>query len=293
MSLSSGDLTTLADAKSYVTPLPNDAVLTGLITRVSRMIQTVINRSLLVPKNYVQQFNGTGNTLLVLPNYPLIGASLTSLQISGSTIQLAPQPTDIAPPSNPWGYRIQPWDGLPPGAPAVVELVGGAIYLYGNQNVIATYKAGYQVSLEKQTIPTTPFQVTPQTPYGIWATDEGVTNANTGAALTAIASGTPSTGQYVPPNPNANPTPIPYYQFAAADVGTSVLLNYGFIPADLEQVCLEMISERASYRMRAGVRSQSLASQESITYEDGLNKWEIEALIPYTSVIPPAMGASV
>lgn len=291
MSLSTGDLTTLPTAKSYISPVPSDAILAGLITRISRMIQTVINRSLLVPKNYTQQFNGTGNTNLVLPNYPLIGSQLTSLTISGQAMLIAPQSSDISPPANPFGYRIQPWNGLPPGNPAVVELVGGAFFYYGNQNVVATYKAGYQVSAEAQTIQPSTYQITPKTPYGVWATDEGVTYAATGISLTPVSSA-PTIGQYVAPNPEAQP-PVLYYQFAAADSGANILLNYGFIPADLEQVALEMIAERASYRTRVGVRSQTLASQESLSFEDGVSRWAAETLIPYTSVIPPAMGASV
>lgn len=287
MSLASGDLTTLPTAKAYVEPLPSDAVLGGLITRVSRMIQGCINRSLLVPKVYVEQFNGTGTQALVLPNYPLI--SLTSLVIDGVSTPISPQLGPSPPPTPQFGYRFQPWNGVPPGNPAILELVGFN-YGWGSQDVVVTYKAGYEIVGETATVVAgTPPKVTPATPYGIWATDEGVTYSD-GAALVAVAAN-PSVGEYVVPDPEAS-TPILYYTFSSADVGQGIILNYGYVPGDVEQVALEMIAERASYRKRAGVRSQSLAGQEMITYDSGMNGWAVKALMPYVSVISPNLGGN-
>lgn len=294
MSLASGDLTTLPTAKSYVIPLPSDAVLSGLVVRVSRMIQGALNRPLLVPRAYTEQYDGTGTRQLVLPHYPLI--SLSSLVVSGVTIPISPQPSSSGSVTVAFGYRFQPWNGLPPGNPAVLELVGTS-FISGRQNVVATYTAGYQVSNEAGIIPTPsgPYTLTPLAPYGSWATDQGVTFASTGTALTPQPVGsTLATGQYIPPDPTLA-TPRLTYTFAAADNGKGVLLNYGFIPADVEQVALELIAERASYRNRVQIRSQSLAGQESLAYggDEGLSKWAIEALLPYMSVLPPAIGAAI
>lgn len=293
MTFLAGDLTTLAVAKTYVEPTPSDAVLSGLITRVSAMVRAYINRPWLLPRAYVRQFDGTGTRQLLLPDYPVIGSALAGLTISGTSIPLAPQPDNTNTLLSPYfGYRFQPWDGLLPGMPAAVELVG-SYFWYGAQNVVVSYTAGYQVTDEAQTIPVTPYQVAPLGASGAWATDQGVTFAATGAALTAIASGTPTTGQYLPPAPDAS-VPRAFYTFAAADTALDVLLSYGFVPADLEQIVLELIAERASYRRRVGLRSQSLASQESFTYMDGaLGGWAAEALRPYTSVLPPPIGVSV
>jgi hypothetical protein len=290
MTLASGDLTTLATAKVYVDPLPSDLILQGLITRVSMMIRSTLNRPFLLPRKYIRQFDGTGTQQLVLPDYPLL--SLSSLVIYGVSIYIAPQPNDSISAFPPFGYRFQPWDGLTPGMPSVIELVG-TWFKSGRQNVVASYTAGYQVTNEAQTIPTTPFQLAPLAPWGSWASDSGVTFAATGAALTAISSGVPTTGQYLPPAPDLA-SPRANYLFAAADVGQAVLLNYGFVPGDLEQVALEVIAERSAYRRRVGIRSQTLASQEMVTYEDaGLSGWAIDALHPYVSVLPPPIGASV
>lgn len=296
MSLATGDLTTYANAQAYVAGFnglsATNPLITGLVTRISRMIQTKLNRSLLIPQAKVQQFNGTGTNSLVLPDWPVIGATLTSLTIGGAVINIAPQPNDPATVSVPWGYRFQPQSGLPPGSPAVVELVGGAYYYPGNQNVVVSYNAGYQITGE--VVPTTGGATyTPVTPYGIWATDQGVEYVANGTALVPIASGMPTAGQYIPPSPEAA-SPVLLYTFNAADVAAGLQISYGFIPADLEQICLELIAERASYRSRVGVRSQSLAGQETMSYDmAGLPPYAVAMLAPYVSVIPPAMGASV
>lgn len=296
MSLATGDLTTPANAQAYVAAFAgmpvSSPIIVGLVTRISRWIESKLNRSLLVPKSYSQQFNGSGTTALVLPNWPVVGDALTALTIGGAAIQLAPQANNTATFSPTWGYRLQPWNGLPPGIPAVVELVGGAFYYPGNQNVVVNYTAGYQVSNEL--VPTGGMTTyLPLTPYGIWATDEGVEYTATATALVPTTGLAPAVGTYVPPSPNAA-TPVLTYLFNALDVAAGLSLSYGFIPADLEQVCLELIAERASYRSRIGVRSQSLASQESMTYNlDGMPAYAQAMLMPYVSVLPPAMGANV
>jgi len=290
MSLATGDLTTLANARLYLSNPPSDQVLSSMILRISRWIQSELNRGLLVPKAYTDQYDGTGTAQLVLSRWPLIG--LPTVTISGVSVPLAPQANSVSIPGTPYGFRVPAWDGIPPGDPPVIEL-SGFRFLYGRQNVVISYTAGYQVTGEAQTIPGTPYQITPITPFGIWATDQGVTYASSGATLTPIASGTPSVGQYVPPNPSAS-SPILYYQFAAADTSRGVLLNYGFIPAELEQAAIELIGERAAYRSRIGIRSQMLASQESMTFDSsGIPRYILDMIYPYINVLPPPMGASL
>lgn len=273
---------------------PSTTILQRVIPALSRTILGVLNRPLLVPKLYTQQFNGSGTNALVLPNWPLLDTPALTLNVSGADITIAPQDSDTNVISTPWGWRYQPWDGLPPGNPAVLELVGGAGYCWGLQNVVLSYTAGYRITGEAATIPATPFHVTPAQPYGLWATDEGVTYAATGVALVAIPfPGTPTIGQYIPPAPDLA-IPRLYYTFAAADVAAHVLLSYGFIPADVEQLTIDLIGERLAYRGRIGLRSQSLAGQESIAYDlSGITAYIRRALADYVSVIPPATGASV
>jgi hypothetical protein len=239
-----------------------------------------------------------------LYNWPLI--ELTELKVHGTVIPVANVPTFSGfPTMSPWGYRYAPPEMAPPGAAAVVELVGGWRYWYGNQTTSVSYRAGYMVSGETQTIPNTPFQVTPAMPYGQWATDEGVINVATGLAMTPVgASATPNSGEYVPPNPTVGQN---YYAFSAADVGLVVSLSYGYIPADIEQALLETVAERAAYRTRPGIRSQSLAGQEMISYGvdnrnsgnmsgagmGGFSSYVCDILGPYCNVLPPPIGADV
>jgi hypothetical protein len=291
VSLASGDLTTLPAVKAYLANYPGDPVASALISRVSAQIRAILNRRILVPTTYVQQFSGQWTRQLVLPEYPLL--SLSSLLVGGLSVPIAPQPTSPPPALFPgYGYRFQPWNGVPPGDPAVLDLIGLA-FCGGFQNVVATYKAGYQVTGEAQTIPAGPgpYTVSPSVPYGSWASDQGVAYAVGGAALTPISSGTPTVGQYLPPDlavPRLN------YTFAAADATLGVLLTYGYVPADLEGACIELIAERASYRSRVGLHSQALASQETLVYDrSGLPAYIVEMLRPYESVLPPAIGAPV
>jgi hypothetical protein len=296
MSLASGDLTTLADAQAYLGATIPASVLSPMITRLSRSLQSYLNRGLLIPHTYLQQFNGQGTRSLVLPEYPLL--QLDSLTISGVSTSIAPQVGSDVTPTNPVGYRFQPWDGVPPGNPAVLELVGGSVYLPGNQNIVAGYRAGYQVSGE---VPTSA-SYTPTQPYGRWATDEGVIYASTGVTLVpGTGTTSPSVGVYIPPTPESSPV-VNNYLFNSTDVGTGLLIAYGYIPGDLEQVILEIITSRNVFRLNPGIMSQSLAAQESISFGNpsasrtgsglGFGNY-VDALMPYKSVLPPAMGANV
>lgn len=291
MTLAGGDLTTLTTLQAYLpgTSAPSATVLSGLITRISRSILTHLNRSFIIPKDYVQRFNGSGTRSLVLPNWPVL--SLDSVTISGGAVTLIGDDSDLAYQS--YGIRIQDWDGIPPGDPAVLEYAGG-YFTFGSQNVVVSYRAGYKITDEARVIPaTSEFRITPLAPYGIWATDEGVTYDD-GTALTAISTGTPLAGQYLPPNPDAVSSARTYYTFNASDAERAVLLSYGFVPADLEQAVLEFVMERSAYRSRPGIKSQTLASQETIVYNNSsLSRFVDEVLMGYKSVLPPAIGASV
>jgi hypothetical protein len=295
MSLASGDLTTLATAQAYLTSSPGAVVLPGLISRTSRWILNEIRRPFILPKTYTLLFSGTGQRQLVLPYWPVLSISSlyngcvvvnesSNLIVNGVVVPYTPT----------YGWRIQAWDGIPPGDPAVIALYGGPSFDYGTDNINITFRAGYIVSGEAATVPaaTGPYTVTPLQPYGTWASNEGVTYAN-GTALVAKPVGTSLiAGQYIPPAPDL-PTPRLTYTFAAADHDAAVLLSYGFVPADLEQVVLEVLSERGAYRQRPGVRSQSLAAQESVTYENRLSYVSQSILDNYKSVLPPPLGVLV
>jgi hypothetical protein len=251
---------------------------------------------MLVPSNYVEKHNGQNTDQLVLFNWPII--TLNELQVHGQVIPYANQATTNGfPTMSPWGYRYAPPEVAPPGAPAVLEIVGGWKYWRGNQTTIVSYRAGYNVSNEIQTIPGTPFQVIPIMPFGQWATDEGVIDVISDALMVPVASNsTPLSGQYIPPNPSVGQN---YYAFSADDVGLQVSLSYGYVPADIEQALLETMAERIAYRARPGIRSQSLAGQETIAYGVdnrlgyGFSSFVMDMLCGYCNVLPPPIGADV
>jgi hypothetical protein len=186
-----------------------------------------------------------------------------------------------------------------PGENAVLEFVGGYFYTR-SQNVKVTYQAGYLISNEAVTVPAvTPWQLTVQQPLGIWSRDNGVVYASTGVALRPVTVIT-AAGQYIPP-PDTNPG---LYTFGTADASANLLISYSFIPADLEEACIQMIAERYSYRGRIGEISKSLGGQETIRFMRGGSgpPWgrtsslppEIMDLIwPYVNVVMPNIGAPV
>lgn len=307
MSLRSGDLTTLATLQAYAPSTINAAILPGMIARASRWILNELNRSFILPKTYNEFYSGTGTRQLILPNWPVLGiASLyvdgalqrevSSLTVNGVTVY-----------SSVYGWSFAAWDGIPPGSPAAVALAGGQSFWSGIRNIQIAYTAGYQVTDEEATIPAlgppadpdadppilaTEYTVEPIQPYGTWATDQGVTYAD-GTPLVAITSGTPNVGEYLPPAPDAA-TPRLDYTFSEDDAEAAVLLSYGYIPADLEQLALELILSRNEYRRNAGIRSKTLANQETIVFDNRpLSQSAAGIISAYRSVLPPNMGIFV
>jgi hypothetical protein len=300
MTLLAGDLTTYARAANWIIdPLPgSNPLMQQLITSMSAMIHSKLNRARLYSQTFTRVFDGVGNMQLMLPDYPV--TSVTSVQVRQSLVPqrvLVPQgTTQPANTSQGYGWSLVPWAGNLPGDPAMLEFVNGYFPL-GAQNIAVTYQAGYLIQGEAWTVPATPFEVTVQQPQGCWCRDNGVVYAETGVALVPVTAIT-AAGQYIPPT-DATPG---LYTFGAADVGAAVLTSYSFIPADLEEATIQMVAERLGYRSRIGQLSKSLGGQETISYlRGGRGKSPIPGLPPevadmvwpYVSVIPPAIGAPV
>lgn len=300
MTLAGGDLTTLSRVKNWIPNLGSsgtDSILIQLITSCSQSIYAKLSRARLYNQTFTRYIDGVGNYQLVLPDYPV--TAINSIQMGAQILNPSPLPVpnqSVIPPNNAgYGFRFIPWSGNLPGEPAVVEFVNGYFYP-GTQNIKVVYKAGYLIQSESWLVPVSSFAVTVLQPQGIWSFDNGVTYAN-GNPLTPVTS-SPATGQYIPPGPT-NPG---VYTFSAGDVGTQVFISYSFIPADLEEACIQFVAERLSYRGRIGELDKSLGGQETIRYlRGGMGRSqfhgippEIEDLImPYVSVIPPALGAPV
>jgi len=181
----------------------------------------------------------------------------------------------------------------------VLEFAGGYFPL-GPQNTKVTYTAGYLVQSEPQTVPAAPgpYTVTVLQQQGIWSRDNGVVYAATGVALTPVTTLT-GAGQYIV-GPDSTPG---LYTFDSADAGAALLISYSFIPASLEEACIQMVAERYSYRSRIGEISKSLGGQETVRFMrgggggpytiGGLPPEVIDLISDYISVLPPLIGAPV
>ena len=101
--------------------------------------------------------------------------------------------------------------------------------------------------------------------------------ASSGTALTLV-TGTPAVGEYA--------VAKGIYTFAAADASQNVLISYSFIPADIEQACIEMVGERYRTKDRIGENSKTLGGQETVSYSTAaLNDYVKGLLQPFKRVI--------
>lgn len=301
MTLLSGDLTTPQRvANWFASPLTlPSTILTQLITSMSTMIQGKLNRARTFSQSFVRVFDGVGNMQIVLPDYPV--TSVQSVQIGQRVIppSILPLSGSAQPAgSNPgYGYRYIPWSGNLPGSPAVLEFAGG-YFNQGAQNVRVQYTAGYLIQNEAWEITSgSGMNVVVLQPLGVWCRDNGVTLVD-GTVLTPVTSGPPLGNDYVTPT-DANPGA---YTFSTATVGKEVLISYSFIPASLEEACIQMVAERYSYRSRVGDISKSLGGQETMRFFRGntgmpwgrtgsLPPEVMDLLNDYISVLPPDIGA--
>lgn len=304
MSLLAGDLTTPQRVANWmaVGPTLPSAIISQLITSMTALIYSKLNRARLYNQTFTRVFDGVGNAQIVLPDWPV--TALIAVQQGQNLVPqsvILPSGTTQPTGTNPcYGWRYVPWQGDLPGDPAVLDYIGGWFYTAG-QNVRITYQAGYLTSLEAQTIPADPgpYIITVNQLQGIWCRDNGVSYAVSGAPLVPVTTITEA-GQYIAPN-DAN---LGVYTFGAADAEASLLINYSFIPPDLEEACIQMVAERYAYRNRIGEISKSLGGQETIRYMRGgagmpwnrtssLPPEVMDLINPYISVLAPAIGAPV
>jgi hypothetical protein len=275
-------LTSLANLKPWIYPLPqapatyptnDEALLTSLINQISAGIINSLQRPPLVRTTFPEVRDGVGNRRLTLRNWPVVNVS--SVTVNGCSI-----------PANSTfgqsGYSLTTWDGTNAGNPQEIVLCGYEFHR-GAGNVQIVYQSGYCVQNEAQTVAPSTYKVTPNTPYGSWAQDDGVAYAN-GTPLTPVASA-PSVGQYVPPAPFQS-SPVLFYQFSASDVSAGVLLNYSYIPADLEEACIEWVGERYRYKDRIGQTSMSQSGVETASFSLKMPDHIKQILQPYRKVIP-------
>jgi hypothetical protein len=98
--------------------------------------------------------------------------------------------------------------------------------------------------------------------------------------LHGAVTGNPAAGQYAVVNGT--------YNFAQPDAGSTVLLTYGYVPADLASCCMDWAAERYAYRSRIGQHSKSLGGQETMAFiVKDIPDFVVSALSPYRRVVMP------
>jgi len=257
--MATGDLVQLATVKNWlgVASSADDAQLSALITQISRAIYNYINRSFVLPANVSEAHDGSGRESLILRNWP-VGA-ISAVIVDGKPIPPAPLLVAGVHPTP--GYVLEQADDQPPGAMQQLYLRGPYRFQKCRQNVVVSYRAGYEIVAETQSAPAqAPYQILAFSPYGVFAEDTGVAYAN-GRSLTAVAAN-PAAGQYTVDASSGT------YGFSAADAGATLSLSYGYIPADLAQCALEWVADRYRYKDRIGVSSRSLGGQETTAYQN-------------------------
>ena len=297
------NLTSLAAVRGWIgsTTDTDNALITRLIADASRMAMNYMQRPELGLTTITETISGKGTRKIQLRNWPVI--AVNSLTINAVLI---PQSVNAVS----YGWFLEPLVGGLAGRAQNLGIVGagttwaagysigynsdgGVVSSYcggsgcrpfplGVGNIAVNYAYGYTVQAEAQTIPAaSTYTIAPSCVYGSWARDNGVTLAD-GTPLVAIASGTPVTGQYVPPSV-AGDSPSQVYTFAAADHGKDVLLSYDYVPYDLEQAVIEIVGERYRYRSRIGESSKTLGGQETSSYlvKDALAAAIKARLVPY------------
>jgi hypothetical protein len=265
------DLCQLADVKLWLgrTDSNSDALLASLITRASRDICSYLQRPLLLPRTVTEIRDGNGGTSMILKQWPVI--SVSSVVACDTAIPSCSATSEFG-----TGYVFEQWDGAPPGRPQALSLRGYS-FPCGAQSVSIVYHSGYQVTAEPQTV--SGDTATVNAPYGKWASDVGISYAN-GTALTKVASA-PAVGQY------ALDATAGTYDFNAGDDGASVLISYGFVPSDLADACIELVSERFKYSERIGERTHSLGGNETVAFDTTRFTPLIAAMLqPYKNLLP-------
>ena len=269
------DLTTLAAFKSYaaITNTDDDAILSQLITNISRSVLSIVNRGTILPSPYVEIRDGWGERSIYLGNYPVY--SINYLWINGLVV---PQANLYNPTSsfNQYGYFLDLVDPTPPGQPQLLNLLNYR-YSRGHQNIQISYTAGYQQLAETQVVPSSaPYVVTANQYYGMWGSDQGVTfngttlSVNTDYTVGSIVGGNPGV-----------------YTFFPIHAGQTVSLNYGYVPSELTQACMDWVQDRLAYQQHIGQSSKSLGGQETVSYlVKNVPEFVMQVIYPYRTVVP-------
>lgn len=238
-----------------------------MIGMASSVVHSVLQRPNLFRHTYSDLYDGAGRERQMLRQWPAL--SVESLTVAGVSIAPAAGYGQA-------GYRLEPWDGFPPGGPQSLILSGSAFFR-GRGNVAVTYTAGYAVEGEAHLVPSTPgYDVTANAPCGSWAVDHGVTYGD-GASLVKVAQ-SPAQGQYS--------VSEGVYSFNAADAGQPVRLSYSFIPAEIEQAVIDIVVSSSEFDAGGNIKLMKAGDATLERFSpSALSRDTMALLQPYKSVV--------
>lgn len=257
------NLTTLQAVKTYlgIVPTNQDGFITSLIPRASAQVQNYCGQEFPYKSYTDHKMNGSGTQRLVLPGPPIL--SISSLQVGAVVI---PASSDGM--TQP-GYAYERHEVyILPGTYG--QTYSGLTRFYaGMNNVKLSWIGGYQES-ETAYVPTGNV-IAPNT-GGTPSVSIGVAYTSNGVALAQVGSA-PAVGQFT--------FNQGVYGFNSADYNRQVTMSYYYVPAVVEQACIETIGLKLKQRDNLGIKSKSLAG-ESISYEDkGVTPAVMAMLAPY------------
>ena len=152
------DLACLADCKTWLglTSTADDALLAGLITSVSQAISADLGRAIL-PATHTDALDGGGQASLSLRQWPV--TSVASCSVDGVQIVASTRVGQR-------GFVLEGGDPSPPGTMQCLALREN-VFPRGVQNVVITYRAGYEILGEAVTVPASgPYVVQALAPFG-------------------------------------------------------------------------------------------------------------------------------
>lgn len=253
------DLTTLSAVKAYlaITTTGQDVLIPALIARESKQVENWTGRRFPAVTNTARRLNGTGTSMLMLPDSPILDVSF--LSIDGVEV---PRSSD----GMAYGYTVDE---------TTIYLIG-ARFPDRRQCVVCSWTAGYQDS-ETDFIPAGNTPTLTPTTGGRAVTNLTVTNVATGVALAEVGNA-PVAGQYSFAGG--------IYTFNAANSGVQVTMAYQCVPGPVEQSVIEMIGLDLKARDNLGINSKTLAN-ETVSYSDkGMSASVKEMLQPYRRMAP-------
>lgn len=271
-------LTSLAAVKDWLglTTDSSDAELTRLVDAASTWAYTYMNRGPFAAHDVVETVRGNGKDTMLLREWPIL--SVASVGVQGSEVKAATI-GHFGLAAN--GYVIS--DANLPGSPQSLNLFGSSFWYKSQVQIV--YRAGYEATEDFELVEgedeegeaTGAIESIRPGEAGSWLKDFGV--LIDGVAALKVTKD-PQGGEY-------SIDAWGNYSFNIADKDKVATISYGYVPWDIAQAVAELVGETMRYKDRIGVKSKSLAGQETVSYFDTVLTPTVSATLSmYRNVVP-------